>query len=177
MYIELKTEHLLIRSMQIQDAESTYLYQGDKELTKYMLFLPDESLEATREFIQGIEEEQACPNPRRFEMVIFLGQKHIGGISIYLEEDDGETVGELGWILRKEYQGNGYIVEAAKAVMDFAFENLPIKKIIAHCDQRNIASKRVMEKLEMFLEKEQTRFYKKRNEPAREYKYSIFHKN
>lgn len=177
MYIELRTERLLIRSMQMQDVESTYLYQGDKELTKYMLFLPDESLEATRDFIKGIEEEQSGPNPRRFEMVIFLGQEHIGGISIYLEDDQGETVGELGWIIRKEYQGKGYVTEAAKAVIEFAFENLPIKKIIAHCDQRNIASKSVMENLEMFLEKEGTRFYKKTNEQAKEYKYSIFYKN
>lgn len=174
MYIELKTERLLIRSMQLQDTESTYLYQGDSELTKYMLFLPDESLEATREFIQGIEEEQASANPRRFEMIIFLGEEHIGGISIYLEEDQDGTVGELGWILRKEYQGKGYITEAAKAVMEFAFNNLPVNKIIAHCDQRNIASKRVMEKLEMFLECEGTRVYDKRNEEAKEYKYSIF---
>lgn len=177
MYIELKTKRLLIRSMLEKDTKSTYLYQGDKELTKYMLFLPDESLEVTRTFIQGIEEEHAGSNPRRFEMVIFLDEEHIGGISIYLEEDNGETVGELGWILRKEYQGRGYITEAAKAVIKFAFDNFPIKKIIAHCDQRNIASKKVMEKLEMFLEEEGTRFYKKSNEEAREYKYSIFYKN
>ncbi len=177
MYIELKTDRLLIRSMTMKDVESTYRYQGDKELTKYMLFLPDESLETTREFIKGIEEEQMGDNPKRFEMVIFLGEEHIGGISIYLEEDNGETVGEIGWIIRKEYQGQGYITEAAKAVIKFAFDNLPINKIIAHCDQRNIASKTVMEKLEMFLEESANRFYKKRNEVAKEYKYSIFNKN
>lgn len=174
MYIEFKTERLLIRSMQIRDLKTTYAYQGDHELTKYMMFLPDESIEATKRFIEEIETEQQGENPRRFEMVIFLGEEHIGGISIYLEEDNGETVGELGWILREEYQGKGYITEAAKAVMEWSFTNLGIKKIIAHCDQRNKASKKVMENIEMFLEKEGTRIYKKTNEKAKEYKYSIF---
>lgn len=171
MYIELKTERLLIRSMQIRDVESTYAYQGDKELTKYMMFLPDESIEATRKFIEGIEAEQQGENPRRFEMVIFLGNEHIGGISVYKEIDNGEMVGELGWIMREEYQGKGYVTEAARAVMDFTFNELGLRKIIAHCDVRNKASARVMEKLGMTLEHKGTRTYSKTGEVAGEFKF------
>lgn len=173
MYIELKTKRLVIRSMQVKDTETTYRYQGDKELTKYMLFLPDESMEATREFIEEIEAEQQGENPRRFECVIFLGNEHIGGISVYLEKDNGETVGELGWIMRKEYQGKGYITEAAEAVIDFSFNELGLRKIIAHCDTRNEASARVMEKINMRLESKGTRQYKKTGEVAGELKYAI----
>lgn len=173
MYVELKTDRLLIRSMQLQDVESTYDYQGDRELTKYMMFLPDESIDVTKEFIQEIEAEQQGQNPRRFEFVIFLGDEHIGGISIYKENDNGETVGELGWIMREEYQEKGFVTEAAEAVMKFTFGELGLKKIIAHCDARNKASARVMEKIGMKLEHKGTRTYSKTGEVAGEFKYFI----
>lgn len=173
MSTELKTERLFICPLSMEYLESTYKYQGDKELTRYMMFLPDESIKATREFIEGIELEQQSDKQRRFEFVILKGKEHIGGVSVYLEQDDGETVGELGWIIKKEYWGKGYVTEAAKALMDFSFNELGLRKLIAHCDRRNKASARVMQKIGMTLESEGTRKYTKTGEVAGEYKYSI----
>lgn len=173
MYIELTTERLFIRPLCMKDLNTTYRYQGDKELTRYMLFLPDESIDVTKAFIKGIEAEQKSGNQRRFEFIIFKDSEHIGGISVYLEQDNGEIVGELGWIINEEYQGKGYVTEAARAVMDFSFNTLGLKKLIAHCDARNKASERVMQKLGMRLERVGTRQYKKTGEVAGEYKYSI----
>lgn len=172
MYIEIKTERLIIRSMQLRDVETTYAYQGDKALTRYMMFLPDESVEATKRFIEEIEAEQQSENQRRFEFVILKDSKHIGGISVYLEQDHGEIVGELGWIIQKAFWKKGYATEAAKAIMDFSFNQLGLKKLVAHCDTRNKASARVMEKIGMTLESEGTRKYKKTGEVAGEFKYS-----
>ena len=173
MYTELKTERLFIRPLCMKDLETTYRYQGDKELTRYMMFLPDESIEATKEFIKGIEEEQQGDSQRRFEFVIFKEDEHIGGISVYLENDNNETVGELGWIIKKEYWGKGYVTEAAKVLMEFSFHKLGLRKLIAHCDARNKASARVMQKIGMTLECEGARQYQKTGEIAGEYKYSI----
>ncbi|MCR5495214.1 MAG: GNAT family N-acetyltransferase [Treponema sp.] len=54
------------------------------------------------------------------------------------------------WLgLSKVAQGNGYAVEAAKALMVWAVRNLSVKKFIAHCDSENIASWKTMEKLGM----------------------------
>lgn len=138
-----------------------------------MLFLLDESIEETKKFIEEIEEEWKSENQKRFEFVILKEDEHIGGSSVYLEQNDGETVGELGWIMNKEYWGKGYMTEAARAVMNFSLEKLGLKKLIAHCDIRNKASARVMEKIGITLESKGTRKYKKTGEVAGEYKYSI----
>lgn len=174
---KLETERLSIRPLCMEYLETTYRYQGDEELTKYMLFLPDASIEATKEFIKGIEAEQQSDNQRRFEFAIFKDDKHIGGISVYLEKDNEETVGELGWIINKEFWGKGYVTEAAKAVMDFSFHELKLRKLIAHCDMRNEPSARVMQKLGMTLEREGTRRYEKSGEVSGEYKYSILYQD
>lgn len=59
------------------------------------------------------------------------------------------AIGEIGWIISKKYWGKGYVTEAAKAIIEFAKNDLKLKKIIAHCDSENVASYKVMEKLGM----------------------------
>ncbi|GHU35193.1 hypothetical protein FACS1894105_03400 [Clostridia bacterium] len=73
----------------------------------------------------------------------------IGNIGLYIggKEAGDETEAEIGWLVSRENQGNGFATEAAKAVLKFAFEKLELRRIIAHCDSENTASWNVMEKL------------------------------
>lgn len=47
------------------------------------------------------------------EFAIIYNDVHIGAVSVYLENDTGE----LGWIINKNYWGNGFACEAAKALI------------------------------------------------------------
>lgn len=55
----------------------------------------------------------------------------------------------LGWDLNRHYWGQGFAPEAAQAVLHFAFAEHNLRIIHAYCDQANLASVRVMEKLGM----------------------------
>ena len=48
--------------------------------------------------------------------------------------------------------GNGYIVESAKKLIDFVFKHYPVERIQSRCVQENIASHRVLEKIQMKYE-------------------------
>ncbi len=56
---------------------------------------------------------------------------------------------EVGWAVRPQEWGKGYAGEAARAVMDWAFRELNVHRIVAFCHADNAASVRVMEKLGM----------------------------
>lgn len=56
---------------------------------------------------------------------------------------------EIGWMVDPDAWGNGYASEAARRVMDFAFNELDAHRVIAFCDVENRASERVMQKLGM----------------------------
>jgi len=56
---------------------------------------------------------------------------------------------EIGWRLAYEYWGNGYAIEGAKAVVDYAFNTLKLNEIVSFTAITNIRSRRVMEKLGM----------------------------
>lgn len=70
---------------------------------------------------------------------------HIGAVSVYFENDTGE----LGWMINKNYWGNGFAYEAAKALIYYTKTEIKVNRFLAHCDTENIASYKVMEKLGM----------------------------
>ncbi len=144
---ELKTERLILKPLGPEYLDTTHKYSSDLDNCRLMVFLPNESLEETLQFLVDAEAEWSKENPSYYEFAIILNDTHIGAISLYLE-DEGETA-ELGWILDKAYHGRGYTTEAAKALIKYASENMGIHHFIAHCDSENAASYSVMEKLGM----------------------------
>ena len=136
------------------------------------MFLPTETLEETAQTIRDAEAEWRKDQPVRCEFVILQGDEHIGGITLYFLDD--RTEGELGWIVDKQYWGNGYAAEAARGLMDYAKMHWNIRRIIACCDSENTASFRLMEKLGLQREPGVTaRQYYKRDETAEELTYSM----
>jgi ribosomal-protein-serine acetyltransferase len=54
---------------------------------------------------------------------------------------------QLGYWMRSDSSGRGYMTEAGVAVIDFAFGPLNLHRIELHADTRNVATIRVAEKL------------------------------
>ncbi len=171
MYIELRTPRLMIRPLDINDFADVHEYAGDKEDIKYMLFLPNETEDDTKKFLCDSAKEWAKDKPDYYEFAVILDEKLIGGVGLYME--DNRTKAELGWIFNKRFRGKGYATEAAKAVMDYAINELNVTEVFAHCDTRNFASANVMKRLGMELEHEGLRHYDRTGEGAREYKYTF----
>jgi RimJ/RimL family protein N-acetyltransferase len=57
------------------------------------------------------------------------------------------------WHVGRRHRGNGYATEAGRAMIDFAFENLRMERVIATTEYENLASQRVMERLGMTIER------------------------
>lgn len=82
-------------------------------------------------------------------------QSVIGYCGLFFFPDiDGQTEVEIGYRLAKSAWGKGYATEAAKAVRDFAFTALGIKRLIAMIDPSNVPSIHVAKKIGMTYEKE-----------------------
>jgi ribosomal-protein-alanine N-acetyltransferase len=64
-------------------------------------------------------------------------------------------VAEIGlfWAIDPLHQRHGYATEAAQALIDFAFQQLRVKRLIATTEHGNAASIGVMRKLGMHIEK------------------------
>ena len=56
---------------------------------------------------------------------------------------------EIGWRLAGDQWGKGYATEAANEVLRIGFEQLALSEIVAFTYEKNLASRRVMEKIAM----------------------------
>ena len=144
--MELRTERLTLRPLGTNDLLTTHRYASNSLNTRFMLFLPNESIEDTMSFLRSAEEEWQKDSPESYEFAVLLDGTHIGAVGASL--DQSRTEANLGWILDLDYWGHGYTYEAAKALLAFLID-IGVTRFEAQCDSENHASARVMEKLGM----------------------------
>jgi ribosomal-protein-alanine N-acetyltransferase len=68
---------------------------------------------------------------------------------IRIEEEDCPFAGEveIGWRLRQSVWRRGYGYEAASAVLNYAFSELKVRRVVSRTSKRNVASIALMRKL------------------------------
>lgn len=59
---------------------------------------------------------------------------------------------EIGWALSLYYRGQGYATEAAHTLLQFAFQTLGVRRVIAFTEKENLASINVMGRLKMRMD-------------------------
>lgn len=97
------------------------------------------------------------------EIQNYINQDYQKGTSIHWGIADGQTnvimgtlgfyrgfekgVGELGCVLKSEFQGKGLMTAAMKLVIEFGFHNMELKKIIAITTKQNINALKLLERI------------------------------
>lgn len=72
----------------------------------------------------------------------------IGSIG-FIHWDKEQGLGEIGFILMKDYTGRGYMTDACRGILRFGFHGMGLKTIEAKSFPNNVASIRVLEKIGM----------------------------
>lgn len=73
----------------------------------------------------------------------------LGTMYFELHSVDPDRTAEIGWILAPHGQGRGYATEAARLLLDLAFDELGLHRVYAELDPRNDGSVRICERLGM----------------------------
>lgn len=171
--MEILTERLTLKPMNMTYLHSTFEYAGCLENTKFMMFLPYDSIGETEELIRDSEKQWQSEKPNYCEFAIIAENRHIGGITLYFTDD--RTVAELGWLLHRDFWNRGYTTEAAIAMLDYAKNTWGVKRVIACCDSENPGSYRVMEKIGMkFVSLSGGRKNRSSDEERKELLYEIY---
>ena len=146
---QLETERVVLRKPRLDDARA--MFEGwtqDREVTRYLTWRPHERIEQTQEFVQGCI--RAWESETRFPYLITLqGTGEV--IGIIDPRIEGPKVG-IGYGAARAYWGKGYVTEATRALIQWAFQQPSIYRVYATTDVENVASRRVMEKAGMQCE-------------------------
>ena len=141
-----KTDRLVLRPWTEEDAESLYRYASDPRIGPMAGWEVHTSVEYSREIIRTVFSQP-------------------GNLAVELQRNPGEAVGavglirenarnrcmqpnevEIGYWIGAPFWGNGYIPEAAEALLTLAFEYLKVDAVWCGYFDGNEKSRRCQEK-------------------------------
>lgn len=147
----LKTERLILRRMDVCDSRDMFEYACDPSVTRYLTWDPHPDETYTRRYLSFIDGRYKAGEFYDWALILRAENKMIGTCG-FTRIDYKKKFGEIGYVINKKYWGQGLATEAVGQVVRFAFTALQLKQLEARYMERNIASKRVMEKVGMHFE-------------------------
>lgn len=142
--MNLDTERLYIRPVSLSDVDEIYEFLSNPKTMTYFVEGTYNKYQIEG-MIEGNEKE-----PKHYAIIQKESNKLIGKatFSPWFMKDTYE----IGWIMNSLFMNQGYMTEAAQAILDYGFHQLKLHRIVATCQPENISSKRICEKLGMRLE-------------------------
>lgn len=148
MFKKFQTERTQLRPIKENDSEFAFEnWTQELDIAMFMTWKPHKKIHETDLFISSCID--GWENNNYTWVIETRDSKEIIG-SFSARKDEHKV--DIGYLLLKEYWGNGYMSEVIRAFIKEAFKLKNIKRIYAVCDKDNIASKRVMEKSGMTYE-------------------------
>ena len=141
----INTERLLLRKLEITDADQVFSLRSDEEVNKFLDRSKAQSIAEANAFItkitNGIEQHEWL-----YWAIALKNDPSLLVGTICLWNFSADAVAEIGYELMPGFQGMGIMQEAISAVIEFAFKEIPLKLIKAYTHINNERSSRLLEK-------------------------------
>ncbi|MEY2494824.1 MAG: [ribosomal protein S5]-alanine N-acetyltransferase [Verrucomicrobiota bacterium] len=146
---QLQTERLVLRPPALEDVDALWPHVSDPRITRFLAWGPHPNKEVTKSMLRSLIEAQK--QGKGFHWIVFRGKELLGILSLI---DVRRTHrcwtldrAELAYWLGPACQGFGYATEAARWVLQFAFEKLALHKVIVYHVSENPSSGAVAQRL------------------------------
>ncbi len=146
----LQTERLVLRPFVLDDAPTVQRLVGAREIAETTLTIPHPYLDGMAEAWIRTHRAAWEAQDRGTFAIVSNPDGLVGAIGLHFRPPHRRA--ELGYWIGRPFWNRGYATEAARAVIRFAFETLPLNRIHASHLTRNPASGRVMVKAGMQFE-------------------------
>jgi RimJ/RimL family protein N-acetyltransferase len=144
----LETERLILRRFADSDLAPFLAYRNDPQVARYQAWESCTKHNASA-MIEELKSLQPGTPGEWFQFAIELKQTGalIGDCALKVEQDGRQA--EIGFTLSREHQGKGYASEAVSRLLDYAFGDLGLHRVIAITDRENEPSLALLERLGM----------------------------
>jgi len=147
--IKLETKRIIIRDHITDDIKSHHKLLSDDEIMYYLEDIKTSSFEESKKNL--LDSINYASNPTRefvfLKMVEKNTNEHIGeiGYTVTYSKNNLKNA-HLGYFTYPTFWNQGYVTEAVKELIRFAFEEDNVKRITTGCLAENIGSEYVMKK-------------------------------
>lgn len=145
--LRLLGDRVVLREFALSDVDAALKVIGDDRVTRWLSF-DSRSRDAVVTMLEGvIQRARTSPRTEFYLAVARRGsddEQAIGFVRIGLS---GVQAGKLGYAIAAGQWGHGYATDAARTLIDFAFDELKLHRITAAIGPDNAASISLVKKL------------------------------
>lgn len=132
------TDRLVLRPHRRTDADDWFALQSDRRVVRYIDW-PQRTRAQSRRHLRDRRRHTRLVQAGDFLALAIEHDGHlIGDVSLHLRDVRAdERTAEIGWVMHPDAAGQGLATEAARAMLDFAFDTLHAQTVMAVVDVRN----------------------------------------
>ena len=143
---EFESDRLLFRKILLSDAKDILLIRSDDDVMRFMDVIRFESIADAERMIRSVEESYNNENGINWAIVEKHSNSFVGYFGFFRIIPE-HCRAEIGYALKPEYWGKGYMYETINRMVRFGFKNMKLHSIEANVNPKNERSKKVLEKI------------------------------
>jgi RimJ/RimL family protein N-acetyltransferase len=146
----LESDRLLLRPFHAGDLAPLLAMQARPEVVRWLYHEPRDEAQARELLDRKIASTgfQDGHDSIDFAVVLKDTGEVVGDVNLHLVSAEHRQ-GEIGFVFHPDHQGRGYATEAARLLLDLAFREYRLHRVVGRLESRNTASARVLERLGM----------------------------
>lgn len=142
----LTTERLTLRQLSVNDKQNIFELRSDTEINKYLNRAPSKTIDDALNFIEKVNDSIKNNNSIYWVISLTNTNTFVGTICLFDFSNENNSC-EIGFELMTKFQRQGIMKEAAQVVIDYVFQSLKFKKIVAFTHYENQNSTNLLLKL------------------------------
>jgi RimJ/RimL family protein N-acetyltransferase len=152
--IPLTTPRLLLRRLQQDDCEDLLAFVNDEEVLQFLNASPNTEEAIVRWLSEDSKLRLTQPGQMLvLAVVLQAGGTLLGYVTVSLI-DHAHLQAEISVVLNRAYHRKGYAKETVRAALAFCFAGINLHRVVASCDSRNVAGRRLLSSAGFRLEGE-----------------------
>ncbi|QIK74830.1 GNAT family N-acetyltransferase [Nocardioides piscis] len=169
--LPIRTKRLTLRRARPDDSAATAAAFGDPDFVRHLLVGPQNPAE-----VAFTAHQRSQPEPpgehRVLPLLMDLDGTVVGSVVLFFS-GAGRTSAEIGWTVYPGWAGRGLAAEAARTLLDVAFEHYGVRRVVANLDAENARSAALAERLGMRRESARVADYWSKGRWTDSYDYAI----
>jgi RimJ/RimL family protein N-acetyltransferase len=149
-FTRLTTDRLVLRRFRDDDLDAFVAYRSDPEVARYQSWDAPYPPAEARRFLDSLRAADPDTPGEWFQFAVALGgdDRLIGDCAaLVLPGDPGQA--QIGFSLARAAQGRGYATEAVRRLLDYLLLERGKHRVTAGCDDRNLRSAALLERVGM----------------------------
>jgi ribosomal-protein-alanine N-acetyltransferase len=151
MDLTLETKRLLLRPLELSDAEAFFAMDNNPNVHKYLWQQPTQKVSEIIKVIEMVQKQYEDNGIGRFATILketgeFIGWTGIKFVNDHIENGNTNFY-DYGYRLDEKFWNEGYATEASLVWLEYGFNQMKIEKMNAYTHAENGASNHILQKV------------------------------